>query len=301
MFILQLEHACTSLTMSPTGDFLATAHVNYLGLFLWANKSLFSHISLRAINPDAEVPLLDLPTSMENASDALNDEMDLLAIETGEMLDLDYKSPVQLDDELITMSTLAAARWQNLLNIDIVKRRNKPKAPPKVPKQAPFFLPTVAGLDLKFDLTNAALDETNSSKLLIPDNFNNFTVFGKILDDTNIIDGFQKAIEHITNLGPSMIDFEIKSLHPDGGGRISIMLKFMQMIEFMLKTNLNFELAQTYLGVFLKAHSRTIVEHIELRDYLVYIEEAQARGWKVLEDKLMYGIGVVDTLRNFTT
>lgn len=30
--------------------------------------------------------------------------------------------------------------------------RNKPKEPPKVPKAAPFFLPTVAGLDPKFDL-----------------------------------------------------------------------------------------------------------------------------------------------------
>ena len=31
--------------------------------------------------------------------------------------------------------------------------RNKPKEPPKVPKAAPFFLPTVAGLEPKFDIT----------------------------------------------------------------------------------------------------------------------------------------------------
>ena len=30
--------------------------------------------------------------------------------------------------------------------------RNKPKEPPKVPKAAPFFLPTVAGLEPKFDV-----------------------------------------------------------------------------------------------------------------------------------------------------
>lgn len=295
-----MEHACTSLTMSPTGDFLATAHVNYLGLFLWANKSLFSHVSLRAINPDAEVPLLDLPTSMQNVDDALNDVMDLLALDDGEEIDLDYKSPVQLNNQLVTMSTLAAARWQNLLNIDLVKKRNKPKAPPKVPKQAPFFLPTVAGLDLKFDLTNAALDDANSTKLLIPDNFNNLTVFGKILEDAERTEDFHKSVNHITNLGPSMIDFEIKSLHPDGGGRVSLMLQFMKMITFMLNTNLNFELAQTYLGVFLKAHSRTIVEYSQLRDYIENVEAAQNRGWRELEDKLLYGIGVVDTLRNFT-
>lgn len=30
--------------------------------------------------------------------------------------------------------------------------RNKPKEPPKVPKAAPFFLPTIAGLQPKFDI-----------------------------------------------------------------------------------------------------------------------------------------------------
>ena len=32
--------------------------------------------------------------------------------------------------------------------------RNKPKEAPKVPKSAPFFLPTVLGLETKFDLSN---------------------------------------------------------------------------------------------------------------------------------------------------
>lgn len=30
--------------------------------------------------------------------------------------------------------------------------RNKPKEPPKVPKAAPFFLPTIAGLQPNFDI-----------------------------------------------------------------------------------------------------------------------------------------------------
>ena len=33
----------------------------------------------------------------------------------------------------------------------IFQKRNKPKEPPKVPKSAPFFIPTVAGLEPKFD------------------------------------------------------------------------------------------------------------------------------------------------------
>merc|ERR1711860_222308 len=61
-----------------------------------------------------------------------------------------FKSPDQISDELVTMSLLPNSRWQNLLHLDIIKQRNKPKRPPRVPKAAPFFLPTVPGLQPKF-------------------------------------------------------------------------------------------------------------------------------------------------------
>lgn len=292
--------------MSPTGDFLATAHVNYLGLFLWANKTLFSHVALRAINPESEPPLLDLPTSMQSQSDSLVTDLEQLGLEKGdgveeegELLESDYKSPDQLDSCLVTMSNQAAARWQNLLNLDLVKKRNRPRVPVTVPKQAPFFLPTVAGLDLKFDLTNVDID--GGSKLLVPAHFQNYTVFGKALDNSrhNDDDGLDQCIAQLIELGPSRIDFEIKSLHPDGGGSVTLMRQFLRLILRMLDTNENFELAQSYLGVFLKAHSRATVEHPELRESLAELEAAQTRGWASLEDKLLYGLGVVSSLRNF--
>lgn len=296
-----MESACTSLSISPTGDFLATAHVNCLGIFLWANKTLYSHIALRSINPLSTAPYIDLPISMQNndAND-LTTDLTELKLEEGEELYVDYKSPLQINEELITMSTLAESRWQNLLNIDIVKKRNKPIAPPKKPKQAPFFLPTVAGLDLQFDTSAISTNgDADNSKLLMPENFQNLTKFGVLLRDTIDSGNYQQCVDYILNIGPSMIDFEIKSLHPDGGGSILLMLQFMKMIEFMLNTNLNFELSQTYLGVFLKSHGKIIVEHKILKDYLNDLELAQEKGWKILEEKLLYGLGVVSNLRNF--
>lgn len=300
---LQVESACTSLSISPTGDFLATAHVNYLGIFLWANKTLYSHIALRSINPLSQAPYVDLPISMQtDAAANLDTQLDELKLDEGDELNGDYQSPSQLDEELITMSTLAASRWQNLLNIDIVKKRNKPIAPPKKPKQAPFFLPTVTGIDLQFDLSSVSNPNgDDNSKLLMPENFQNLTKFGEKLSEAKLSGNYQQCADHIIKIGPSMIDFEIKSLHPDGGGSVCLMLQFMKMIEYMLNTNLNFELAQTYLGVFLKAHGRTIVEYSTLKDYLKDIEVAQAKGWKVLEQKLLYGLGVVSNLRNFVS
>jgi len=194
---------------------------------------------------------------------------------------------------------VAASRWQNLLNLDIVKQRNRPKVPLKTPKHAPFFLPTIAGLDFQFD---AKADESSnavgeSSKLILAQNFSNLTAFGKCLDESRSTNTFGKCVKHIIALGPSMVDFEIKSLHPDGGGNLAVMEQFIKMILFMFESNRNFELAQSYLAVFLKAHSRLLVDEAQLSPYITPLQTAQARGWKALEQKLMYGIGVASALR----
>ena len=60
------------------------------------------------------------------------------------------KNIVPLADGLVTLSTLPKSRWHNLQNLDIIKLRNKPIEPPKQPKQAPFFLPTLPGIEPKF-------------------------------------------------------------------------------------------------------------------------------------------------------
>lgn len=295
----RVEMACLSLSMSPTGDFLATAHVNYLGIYLWANKTLFSHVAMRSIDPNSVAPFVDLPTSVQTSVE--KEDISIEELEEGESLELNYESPAQLSESLVTMSSVAASRWQNLLNLDIVKQRNRPKVPLKTPKHAPFFLPTVAGLDFQFD-TTAQTNGTNgeSSKLLKAENFSNLTAFGRALDESRKTRKFKKSIDHMMGLGPSMVDFELKSLHPDGGGNVSVMEQFLKMILFMFESNSNFELAQSYLAVFLKANSRIIVDEPNLAAYLRPIQEAQGKGWQQLEQKLMYGIGVASALRIYT-
>ena len=51
------------------------------------------------------------------------------------------------------------------MNLDVIKAKNKPKAPPKKPKAAPFFLPTIPGLATQFDLSAVEKDaEENTLK-----------------------------------------------------------------------------------------------------------------------------------------
>lgn len=295
------ERPCISLSMSPTGDFLATAHVNFLGIYLWANKTLFNQVTLRSINPYADAPYVNLPS---NACDELTLETALADMsmdvdeDEGEEINAKYETPTQLSTELITMSGLAESRWQNLLDLETIKQHNKPKAPPKVPKQAPFFLPTLAGPELKFDLASS-VPETENSRVLVPKSFNNLTTFGKLLETTAETGEFEASIEHIKQLSPSMIDFEIKSLHPLGGGTYLAMVQFLKMIGCMFSTNTNFELSQSYLSVYLRAHGLSLKDNPEIIAAMKIVSQAQEKSWERIEKKLMYGIGVVAALRNF--
>uniref|UniRef100_A0A6E8VJC9 WD repeat-containing protein 55 homolog n=1 Tax=Anopheles coluzzii TaxID=1518534 RepID=A0A6E8VJC9_ANOCL len=315
----RVSHMCTSLTMSPTGDFLATAHVDYRGINLWANKSLFTNVTLRGLKPESDAPLLDLPTALcDEQQDGIgfplyntkHMEVDELE-DVFEEINLEYNSPPQLSSELITMSNVAASRWQNLLNLDIIKKRNRPRQALKKPKSAPFFLPTVAGLDFEFDLQATIGDKTTTaggkiaeggSRIIESNQVDHLTPFGRLLNAALTTEEYGKAIDHLMKLGPSMIDYEIRNLTPfnSGSGSLPVMGAFMHMIVYMLGQRKEFELAQSYLSLFLKLHGRTIVENEQLSKLLPAIEDAQKAEWSALEDKLLYGLGVVSNLRNFS-
>ena len=60
--IFRCESIATSLSFSPNGDFLATAHVDNVGIFLWANRMQFTTVSLRSITEEDAIRVA-LPTS----------------------------------------------------------------------------------------------------------------------------------------------------------------------------------------------------------------------------------------------
>ena len=73
----------------------------------------------------------------------------------------------QLNTNLITLSGLPASRWANLPDLDIIRARNKPIEPPKKPKNAPFFIPTVATLEgFEFEKVEAE-DPADREKMIM--------------------------------------------------------------------------------------------------------------------------------------
>lgn len=284
---MQVPEACISLSFSPTGEFLATAHVRNVGIFLWSNRMLYSHVSLKAISKDDMVPEVGLPGSSTEAEKI--DEDDDVVVEES-----DYVSPDQLDSDLITMSAMAQSRWQNLLDIDIIKKRNKPKQPPKVPETAPFFLPTIPSLQLRFDFSDVKTNETSETPRVHPD-LENLTSFNKSL--LSVTNNFSNVIEKLKAMGPSNIDFEIQSLSLDESSAESSMLQFMKMLHYMMEQQTDFELSQAYLAVFLKWHGTAISENDTLRDFLRKIQKAQTRNWLTLREKLFYNLSVVQSFK----
>jgi U3 small nucleolar RNA-associated protein 21 len=79
-------------------------------------------------------------------------ELDIQPVGAPEYTEV-YTTPEQLDEGLLTLSLMPRARWQTLLNLETIRLRNKPKEPPKAPEAAPFFLPTVQGLNPTFDMS----------------------------------------------------------------------------------------------------------------------------------------------------
>lgn len=55
--------------------------------------------------------------------------------------------------------------------------------------------------------------------------------------------------------GPSAVSIELTNLAPDGGGSSTLLLAFIQMIDSMLASGRDFDLAQGYLALFLKVRT----------------------------------------------
>ena len=118
----KFEKAPLSISMSPTFEYLATSHVNDVAIYLWSNKTLYSHVSLRQLPDDYEpkeftkMPSSSFRTDVEETNEETAEEVE-------KNLD-DYKnytSPEQIDLDLITLSLLPESRWKNLINLDIIK------------------------------------------------------------------------------------------------------------------------------------------------------------------------------------
>jgi U3 small nucleolar RNA-associated protein 21 len=150
---IRMKTQCTALAFSGTGEFLATTCECEVGVNIWNNKSLFTHVPTRHISEN-EIAEISGPTVSGEGGQGLIDG----AFED-EVDEADESAPApsidQLSADMMTLSMVPKSRWQTLLHLDAIKERNKPKEAPKLPEKAPFFLPS-----LDNPLPTATIEET---------------------------------------------------------------------------------------------------------------------------------------------
>ncbi|KAG2180209.1 hypothetical protein INT43_003998 [Umbelopsis isabellina] len=293
--IFKVDDVATSVTFSPTGDFLATTHVDNVGIFLWANKTQFGSVSLRSITDDEVAELISLPTSsgLEEGVEISND--------AGEQDDdqVDGKTE-QLTEDMITLSLLPRSKWQNLLNLETIKLRNKSKEAPKTPEKAPFFLPTLPGVVSKFaalEKTNEAEDEDKRFRGGFSSDYQSETEFTRLLRAGHEEGGNYTAfISYLKTLNPSGIDFEIRSMSLDS--ELTLLNYYLEAMEYQLKTRRDFELVQAWLSAFLNVHGDIIVANPgSITDRLQHILQSHQQEFTRLSEQIHYGLCLIDFLR----
>jgi len=271
----------TSMDFSPAGDMLATSHVEDLGIYLWVNKSLYQSLNLTPVSKDAVPTNLELPLNLAVPRDE-QDQEDMETIE--QQVEDVFESPEQLQADLITLANLPTSRWLNLLSLDVIKAKNKPKAAPKKPKAAPFFLPSIPGLEQQFLIEKEKEEEEEVDRFLT--NINNFTEFGKALGQAKTEEDYSAMYKSFLEKGPSAVDIEVRSLGPEGGGSIDLMSIFLEMLENQLSRNINFEAVHAHLGLFIKIHGETIIGTAELRKHLLTLQQSLENNWTSLQAEM---------------
>lgn len=286
-----VDAAAVSLSMSPTGNFLASSHVDGLGVYLWSNKTLCGMVSLRPLPADYEPTVIMLPGTCPSKD---TDEEDILDIDSSEMAE--YVSPAQLDEHLITLSLLPDSRWKNLLHLDVIKKRNKPKEPPKLPKAAPFFIPTIPGLVPQFAVPDKTTEE--QSKVVNLGVLSQKSTFYVQLENALDNNSYEEPVKMLKELGPSAIETELRGLSPEMGGDVSVMQSFLKMISSVLQSKKDFDLAQAWLALFLKLHLRLIAEHPDLMEEAESLSQQVKESWLSLQTLLHQNLCLLSYIKS---
>lgn len=240
----RLEEPATALSFSDTGEFLATATGASLGIQLWSNRALFSNIQLHQI-PEVE-PSTYLKTGGE-------------AEVAGDLQALGSLS--QLAEDMITLSILPRSRWQTLLDLDLIRQRNRPKEPPKKPEKAPFFLPSL----LEPSTTVSKALNPNGNALVDLQPRSRFSTDGmlyarqdlsKTLVEDSKCDDFSSALNYLKSLPPSAADTEIRNIEVISP--YTELTLFVRALCWQLSQRKDFELTQAWMSVLLKIHGRSI-------------------------------------------
>ncbi|KAL4591371.1 hypothetical protein LXL04_004332 [Taraxacum kok-saghyz] len=281
---IHVDVSITALSLSPNMDVLATTHVDQNGVYLWVNQAMFSGGPLvGSYGSGKDVVKVKLP-SQGMEIDSKNDDSD-----SDVLTDIHTKVVIKQIPDLVTLSLLPKSQWQSLINLDIIKERNKPIEPPKKPEKAPFFLPSIPSLsgEILFKVTNEETEEEKN------DHFEKITnlpssPFEQYLRSSIETKNFEGFTDYLKSLSPSTLDMELRMLQiiddedeqePEKRPELIVLELVLEYLIHQVSHGNNFEFIQALIRLFLKIHGETMRRHSKLEKLL----EAQSAVWQKLD------------------
>ncbi|KAI3445057.1 hypothetical protein Pfo_001722 [Paulownia fortunei] len=295
----------TALSLSPNMDVLATTHVDQNGVYLWVNQAMFSApTKADSYGSGKEIVSVKLPSVSATEYTSHND-FDNSDVNPQEVQNA-FNSPVfdQQIPDLVTLSLLPKSQWQSLINLDIIKARNKPIEPPKKPEKAPFFLPSIPSLtgEILFKPRESAEEEKDSQAGETEKGQEKADIyvsqFLQYLRSSAEENKFGAFTDYIKGLSSSTLDMELRMLQivddddddddeQESGKRPELYFIELLLDYFMqdISCRNNFEFIQAVIRLFLKIHGESIRRQPVLQDKARKLLEIQSAVWQKV-DKL---------------
>ena len=293
---VRLESPCTALAFSDTGEYLATAHADGVGVNIWNNRTLFAHVPTRLIGEDEIIDAIAPTASGEDGHGLIEAAFEAEELSDSEQPADTLVSSDQLSKEMETLSLVPKSRWQTLLHIDAIRARNKPKEPPKPPEKAPFFLPSLDAAKPTTPSTTeqaeARITPAERSRIMKLDRSNTESPFTTMLRTSSKTRDYTPFIEHLKSLPPSAADIELRSLNPHE------LVPFVESLTWRLRQRRDYELVQAWMAVFLRLHGEIVPSDAALRAALGVWRKEQADEGRRLGELVGYCGGVVGFLRS---
>jgi len=271
---VSFEKPPVSLAFSPSGEYLATAHKESLGVFLWINKSHYQNVIVEK-SPTQPHKLKGF--DIKKGKDFYSTKP--IKLENLVTQPIDYlEKPVQIDKmpekpefDTLELSDLPLYRVQALHNIDYVKERNKPIQPPKKPEKVPFFLPDSLNIVKKPET-----QETSTEK-------------PKLEEPSELTPHLEHSPESITSflktLSPGKIELAIVQLTEEQ------VPMFTDFLEKALASKKDFDFLQSLLSCFLKVHSDELTQ-LSIQK----LSELETGLWESLEQEFLIDLSGLERL-----
>lgn len=293
---LRMESPCTALAFSDTGEFLATAHADGVGVNIWNNRTLFTHVPTRLVREDEIIDAVAPTASGENGQGLIDAAFEEEQAEDSQLMIDSSSTSEQLSRDLESLSLVPKSRWQTLLHLDVIRLRNKPKEPPKPPEKAPFFLPSLESSKpaqaLAIQTDNPKISAAEKSRILKLDRKSTESAFTTLLRAAAEDDYFAPFIDHLKGLPPSAADIEIRSLNP------AELVPFVNALTWRLQGKRDYELVQAWMSVFLRLHGEHVAGDAALVEALKRWRVEQGEESRRLGELVGYCGGVVGFLRS---